>query len=142
MKDVLKANYACARDPKAAWIPVDVPACEVKGTLERGVNDQQVAAIPVEQVKEQLKSNTPPMIVDVRTPEEFTGELGHISQAINIPVTDLSKRLGELEDNKTEQIITVCKSGGRAHTAAQILMQAGFARVHVMMGGMLAWKSS
>ena len=139
MKDVLEANYACARDPKAAWIPVDVPACEVKGTLARGVNDQQVAAIPVEQVKEQLKRKTPPMILDVRTPEEFTGELGHIPQALNIPVTGLSQRLGELESSKTKEIITVCKSGGRAHTAAQILMQAGFSHVHVMMGGMLGW---
>ncbi|UCE63586.1 MAG: MBL fold metallo-hydrolase [Nitrospirota bacterium] len=140
MKEVLKANYACARDPQAAWIPVDVPACEVKGTLEQGVNDQQVAAIPVDVVKERLKSQTPPVMLDVRTPGEFTGELGHISQAINIPVTDLSHRLGELESAKDKEIITVCKSGGRAHTAAQILMQAGFSQVHVMMGGMLAWK--
>ncbi len=139
MKDVLKANYACARDPKAAWIPVDVPACEVKGTLDRGANDQQVAAIPVEQVREQLHSGTPPFILDVRTPEEFTGELSHLEPAINIPVTDLSKRLDELEGYKSKEIITVCKSGGRAHTAAQILMQAGFPYVHVMMGGMLAW---
>ncbi len=29
MKDVLEANYACAMDPGAAWIPVDAPACEV-----------------------------------------------------------------------------------------------------------------
>ncbi len=141
MKDVLKANYACARDPQAAWIPVDVPACEVKGTLARGANDQQVAAIPVQQVQEQLKSEKPPIILDVRTPEEFTGELGHLPLALNIPVTDLAKRLDELEANKSNEIITVCKSGGRAHTAAQILMQAGFPHVHVMMGGMLAWTS-
>ena len=140
MKDVLKANYACARDPKAAWIPVDVPACEVKGTLEQGVNDQQVAAIPIEEVKERLKSHTPPVLLDVRTPEEFTGELGHIPQAVNIPVTELSNRLGELGSVRDKEIITVCKSGGRAHTAAQILMQAGFSQVHVMLGGMLAWK--
>ncbi len=42
MKKVLKANYACALDPKAAWIPVDVPACEVKGTLTLGAYDQRV----------------------------------------------------------------------------------------------------
>lgn len=41
---------------------------------------------------------------------------------------------------KEKEIVTVCKGGGRAHTAAQILMQAGFTDVHVMMGGMLAWK--
>ena len=28
MKDVLTANYRCSREPNAAWIPTDVPACE------------------------------------------------------------------------------------------------------------------
>ena len=51
---MLKANYACARDPKAAWIPVDAPACEVKGTLAHGANDLQVATIPPQEVKRRL----------------------------------------------------------------------------------------
>jgi len=142
MKEVLKANYACARDPKAAWIPVDVPACEVKGTLAVGANDQQVAAIPIEQVKLALAGDTPPLVLDVRDPHELTGELGHITGATNIPVTKLAQRLGEIEPQREKEIVTVCKSGGRAHTAAQILMQAGFPRVHVMVGGMTAWKQA
>lgn len=44
MKDVLKANYACARDPRAAWIPADLPACEVQGTAPHGANDVPVEA--------------------------------------------------------------------------------------------------
>ena len=140
MKDVLQANYACARDPKAAWIPVDVPACEVRGTLERGTNDQQVAAIPIDEVRRKLQSGERPIILDVRNPDELTGKLGQISNVLNIPVGDLTHRLGELESMKEKEIVTVCKGGGRAHTAAQILMQAGFTNVHVMMGGMLAWK--
>ena len=63
MKDVVKANYACARDPKSAWIPVDVPACEVKGSLDRGANDQQVAAIPPSEVKRAVESGSPPVIL-------------------------------------------------------------------------------
>jgi len=140
MREVLKANYACARDPKAAWIPVDVPACEVKGTLAQGANDQQVAAIPVDEVRQKLARPDPPVILDVRNPEELTAELGQIPDVINIPVSVLSQKLEELESMKEKEIVTVCKSGGRAHTAAQILMQAGFPHVHVMMGGMLAWR--
>jgi sulfur dioxygenase len=140
MKDVLKANYACARDPKAAWIPVDVPACEVKGTLAVGANDQKVGGIPVEQVKAALAGGSPPLILDVRNPPELTGEFGSIAGALNIPVTELSRRLDELESFRDREIVAVCKSGGRAHTAAQILMQAGFPKVHVMVGGMMAWK--
>lgn len=139
MKDVLKANYACARDPKAAWVPVDVPACEVKGTLDRGANDQQVAAIPSNVVKQAIASTSPPVILDVRNPAELAGELGQIPGNLNIPVTELAHRLGELEPHREREIVTVCRSGGRAHTAAQILMQAGFPKVHVMVGGMTAW---
>ncbi len=142
MKDVLQANYACARDPKAAWIPVDIPACEVKGTLAAGANDLQVAGLPVDQAKQALASSPPPVVVDVRNPEELVGELGHISGVINIPVTQLASRLSELDAMRDQSIITVCKSGGRAHTAAQILMQAGFPKVHVMVGGMQAWKKA
>ncbi|WHZ23796.1 MAG: MBL-fold metallo-hydrolase superfamily [Nitrospira sp.] len=140
MKDVLKANYACAQDPKAAWIPVDVPACEVKGTMDIGANDQQVAGIPAEEVKRELDAGVRVLLLDVRDPRELTEELGHITGVINIPVTTLSHRLPELEKYRDQQIITVCKSGGRAHTAAQILMQAGFPKVHVMVGGMQGWK--
>lgn len=142
MKDVLQANYACARDPKAAWIPVDVPACEVKGTLGPGANDQLVAGIPPDQVKRALEGGNTPLLLDVRDPEELTGELRHIKGVINIPVTELAHRLGELKDLQDREIVTVCKSGGRAHTAAQVLMQAGFPKVHVMVGGMVAWKQA
>jgi len=142
MKDVLKANYACARDPKAVWIPVDVPACEVKGTMDLGANDQQVAGIPADEVKREIDRGAGVFLLDVRDPGELQGELGHITGVTNIPVTGLSRRLSELEPYRNRHVITVCKSGGRAHTAAQILMQAGFPRVHVMVGGMQAWQQA
>lgn len=142
MKDVLKANYACARDPKAAWIPVDVPACEVKGTMALGANDQVVADISVETLKRRLDAGTPTVLLDVREPQELRGPLGHLPRVLNIPVGDLAHRLAELESLKQAEIVTVCKAGGRAHTAAQILMQAGFANAQVMRGGMTAWKEA
>lgn len=142
MKEVLRANYACARDPKAAWIPVDVPACEVKGTAELGANDQQVVPVLVEEVNQALQSDAPLVLLDVRDAEELVGELGHIPGVVNIPVTELAPRLGEVEHLRNQDIVTVCKSGGRAHTAAQLLMQAGFPRVRVMVGGMTAWKNA
>jgi len=71
-----------------------------------------------------------------RDPDELTGRLGHIRGVTNIPVTHLPStgRVGFAP--QAAKIVTVCKSGGRAHTAAQILMQAGFPKVHVMVGGM------
>lgn len=54
MKDVLKANYACAKDPKAAWIPIDSPACEIKGTLEKSVNETEVKYITAMELRTKL----------------------------------------------------------------------------------------
>ncbi len=138
MKDVLAANYACARDPRAAWIPVDVPACEVKGTL--GANDQQVATVPVAALKDELaETSTRPVLLDVREASELIGELGRLDKIIHIPIAELAHRLAELDAFRSQNIVTVCRSGGRAHTAAQILMQAGFDRVRVLNGGMVEW---
>ncbi len=142
MKDVLKANYACARDPKAAWIPVDAPACEVKGTLAHGTNDLQVSSIPPEEVSRSFELKKAPALLDVREEEELSGQLGHISGIKHIPIASLTRRLPELEDFKDKDIVTICRSGGRAHSAAQILMQAGFKKVYVLSGGMIAWRKA
>lgn len=139
MKDVLKANYACARDPKAAWIPVDLSACEVKGTLDHGVNEIEVQPISVEELKNQLDSENTPILLDVREEKELIGELGHLPGILHIPIGSLSARLVELETTKDKKIVTVCRSGARAHTAAQILKQVGFSKVSVLDGGMLRW---
>ena len=140
MKDVLKANYACARDPKAAWIPVDTPACEVKGTMDTGVNEIQVATITVPELKARLKAGQDPVLLDVREEYELQGELGHLDGIVHIPIGHLAHRLEELEQVGQREVVTVCRSGARAHTAAQILRQAGFPRVSVLEGGMIAWK--
>ncbi len=141
MKDVLKANYACARDPKAAWIPVDLPACEVKGTLDLGVNDIQVASIPPDALRRKLKAENPPLLLDVREKEELRGDLGHMDGIVHVPIGDLVERLPELERHRAREIVTVCRSGSRAHTAAQILKKAGLTNVSVLAGGMTAWNS-
>lgn len=142
MNDVLKANYACARDPKAAWIPVDSPACEVKGTLEIGVNEQQPDFISIQELQHRLKDDLVknPLLVDVREAHELKGPLGHISGVKHIPITKIAAKISEL--NKEDETIIVCRSGARAYTAAQILKQAGFENVFVLNGGMIAWRKA
>jgi len=79
------------------------------------------------------------LLLDVCEPGELSGELGRLDKIVNIPVATLGKRLEELEPYRPQEIITICRSGGRAHTAAQLLAQAGFRQVHVLAGGMTAW---
>jgi hypothetical protein len=46
-------------------------------------------------------------LLDVRGPEEFRGPFGHIAGATNIPITELSKRIGELAEVKARPIVTI-----------------------------------
>ncbi len=139
MEDVLKANYACTTDPDAAYIPKDTPACEVKGTLDVDTAGITVLTISAEAVKKKLGKDGAPVLLDVREPSELESEPGYIEGVVNIPIGSLSRRLSELEQYRDREIITVCRSGSRANTAAQILVKEGFSDVAVMEGGMIAW---
>jgi len=137
MKDVLKANYSCSTDPNAAYIPTDVPACEIKGTLGAGAENVTIEFIS----KEALSSLPSALLIDVREPSELNDALGHIEGVVNIPVGQLSHRLDELSGYKNKPIVSICRSGGRATTAAQVLMSAGFENVKVLEGGMIGYRS-
>lgn len=77
-------------------------------------------------------------LLDVRTSEEYGGELGHIPGARLIPLDDLRERLDEVP--KDEPVIPVCRSGRRSAMATQILTKAGWPRVANLTGGMLRWR--
>lgn len=66
-------------------------------------------------------------ILDVRTPEEFSGS--HYPGAINIPLNELPQRLSEIKELK-QPIVAYCHSGNRSGMAVSILKQSGLADVY------------
>jgi|SRR5215813_10993650 len=55
-----------------------------------------------------LGQDSAPLIIDVRRPEEFTGPLGHLREAVNMPLNELSAHLPDLvRDNRP--VAVVCK---------------------------------
>ena len=76
-------------------------------------------------------------VIDVREASEFS--TGHLLNARHIPLSDLEKRLGELEKFKDKPVILNCQSGGRSSSACAILAKAGFTNVHNLEGGIEAW---
>jgi glyoxylase-like metal-dependent hydrolase (beta-lactamase superfamily II)/rhodanese-related sulfurtransferase len=76
-------------------------------------------------------------IIDVREPNEYTGELGHVEGARLVPLADLGRQLESLDKNAPT--VTVCRSGGRSAQAVVILEKQGFSKVANLAGGMLAW---
>jgi rhodanese-related sulfurtransferase len=79
-------------------------------------------------------------IVDVRTPEEFAK--GHLRDAKNIPLADLSNRIGELDKSKTKTVVVVCQTGGRSDKAVRQLKAAGFDDAYSLEGGLAAWQAA
>ena len=78
-------------------------------------------------------------MIDVRDPDEFTGTMGHVTGARNIPLAELPQRLAELETLKSESIVLICHTDKRSTKAAVLLTAAGFAQVRVLRRGMVGW---
>ena len=76
-------------------------------------------------------------VIDVRDGEEYHGPLGHIRDAILLPLDQLSGRTGELDPDRP--VVTVCRGGGRSAQATVILNKSGFEKVASLSGGMLRW---
>ncbi|MCU6497965.1 rhodanese-like domain-containing protein [Rugamonas sp. A1-17] len=79
-------------------------------------------------------------VVDVREATEFAA--GHLPDAKNIPLGELSTRIGELDKFKSKSVVLVCQSGARANSAAGVLAKAGFADVVNLDGGIAAWQKA
>lgn len=81
-----------------------------------------------------------PMVLDVRTPEEYAE--GHLSGARNIDffAEDFAARLEELDRNASYAIY--CRSGNRSGQALNLMRSLGFVSVVNLSGGMLAWEGS
>ena len=88
----------------------------------------------------QMMNRGKTVVVDVRTPEEFAK--GHLRDAKNIPLADLSSRIGELDKSKGKSVVIVCQTGARADKAVKLFQAAGFDDVVSLDGGLVAWQAA
>jgi adenylyltransferase/sulfurtransferase len=75
------------------------------------------------------------LLVDVREPREFVA--GHLHGAINMPMSQLDRRLPELPVGSTA--VFMCRSGGRSLRACGQALQVGAVTPVQLEGGLLAW---
>ena len=82
--------------------------------------------------------------VDVRRPDEWVSELGHIKGVQFATLeTDLMKFLDSVPaTQKSDTWVFVCRSGGRSARAAAIAQSKGFSKAYNMMGGMICWNAA
>ena len=102
----------------------------------------QVGHMSAVHARDFLATHGDAVVLDVRTPEEWDGELGHIEGARLIPVGELESRLSEIQGLEGQPVVVVCRSGNRSRTAAELLVGAGFREVYNLEGGMEAWRQT
>ena len=102
--------------------------------------------------KKYLKDNIPSLLVtsiedikgleliDVRRPEEFNNELGHIEGAKLITI---GPKLSEFIQNRVDAtpMLSICRSGARSATATLEAMSLGQQEVYNLEGGMIHWNT-
>lgn len=99
----------------------------------------EVRQLTAEELRACLDAPAPPILLDVREPDEYSGQLGHIRGSRLIPLKDLAEQAGTMRDYKDKAIICICRAGVRSTTAAAILTGLGFEQVSNLKDGMLDW---
>lgn len=117
---------ACSPEATTPVASAGAPAAKASA-----VRDIDVATLQAD-----LAAGKVPVLVDVRTPDEYAR--GHVAGAKLIPVSELQARLAELESFKDKPVYLICQSGGRSAAAGKILAEKGFTAVNVA-GGTGAW---
>jgi hydroxyacylglutathione hydrolase len=113
----------------------------VAGYLDGGVSGWSGMGFPVDTVPQidvrELHDmlEQPLQIVDVRNPGEFSA--GHVPGALNVPLGQLGRRLGEVDLKR--KTIVICAGGYRSSAAASILQQGGVGDLANVIGGTSAW---
>jgi len=75
--------------------------------------------------------DSPPVLIDVRTPREF--EEGRLTGSVNIPLNTLRDRLAEIPRDRP--VVLHCGTGYRSYIAQQILLNDGWTDVRNLYGG-------
>lgn len=90
------------------------------------------------QEADRLIRNIGPVVLDVRTPQEYGS--GHLENAILIPVQELQQRYTELVQYRDSDLFIYCATGNRSTVAAKILIDNGFKRIYNLRYGMFDWE--
>ena len=91
------------------------------------------------QLPERIGNGAALMIIDLRGPDEFNGELGHLGGGRKHPDRRASRRIGDFDQFKKQEVVLGCRTKTRSARAAVTLKQARFRNVAVLRGGMAEW---
>ena len=94
--------------------------------------------LDVAQFQKKLAEVPNPQLIDVRTPEEYTG--GTIGDAVNMNFhsDDFEQNLNSLD--KSKPVFVFCQAGGRSLKSAKMMQELGFQEVYELEVGYSGWE--
>ena len=121
-----------------------------------------IKQIPSKEIEEYVKNNPKCVLLDVRTEQEWEQDGKPNGDGIGLRNYFLSIQLGEerifnenfleefknLKIEKDQEILTMCRSGGRSQAAAELLTRDGYNCINISDGflgdkkGKIGWKNN
>ncbi|KAK2067554.1 hypothetical protein P8C59_001288 [Phyllachora maydis] len=125
------------------------PSCISSRRYSQTASSARIKTWDFEEIQKIVKEPKNMVIVDVREASELQ-ETGRIPGAIHIPITtqpdsfhvtdeEFEDRLGYPRPDKDTELLTYCRSGVRAHAAAEIARAAGWTKLGEYPGSWLDW---
>ncbi len=105
-------------------------------TLIANTRDTPALTIEVESAYDMIEDGGP-FVVDVREFDEFRG--GHIPEAVNMPLQEMSDYAAHLPEDREKPILVVCETGTRSLSGALFLTSLGYRDVRSITGGTQGW---
>lgn len=139
-KTVLVYCRSGNRSEKAAVKLVDNGFKNVKNVID-GIDEYDYKLVKVDNITgreaekmiNEDKHDKDLVILDVRESKDFNN--GHLQNAINIPFEDIDKRMDELRNYKSKDIIVYCNTGRKSAEVAEKLVEHGFTDVTSIVDG-------
>jgi hydroxyacylglutathione hydrolase len=119
---------------------------DMKGYLGNGMEAlanrpglvQSTERVSAPMLAEELSSQHPPQVIDIRAPREWSA--GHIDGSINLPLTQLQQNLDQVPRDR--RIAVHCAGGYRSSIATSLLHRYGINNVIELAGGIAAWEAA
>jgi len=115
------------------------PRERMMDTLVENTRGTEALTIDLEPAQELIAAGSP-FVVDVREYDEFTG--GHIPQAVNMPLGEMSDYAAHLPEDREAPVLVVCETGNRSLSGALFLASLGYRDVRSINGGTTGWRRS
>jgi phage shock protein E len=102
------------------------------------MRDDPATLISGAELEVRMASDTPPLILDVRTLPEY--QSGHIPGAYYLDYRLIGNRIPDLREVAPQDIVLYCDTGVRSRIAKHQLIRAGLPNVYHLEGDIRRWR--